>query len=523
VSSAPAASPATAVVARPRPRSAGDLFASDFAVVTVPALLALVLCVIGITGRSLGFDEAASVAIASQHGSAFRQAIAHDGGNMSGYYVLLHGLIALFGDGLIVIRGASALAAAVTVALTAWLGLSLFDRRVGLIAGLLSAVSLPLVFWGQSARGYAPMVALVTGSFAAFTALAAPEPRRRRAAWIAYVLCTGLAVYAGFVAALVVPAQLLALTRRRPAWPRVGSALGVTLLAWIPLVVLAAVRGSGQLFWVPRPTLSIDKQVLEAITSSGLEPSFHRSWVTIVGLCLIGLSLALAVVRTFRGRRAKPDSARALLVCWLLVPAALAWLESVVGQSIFLPRNLLPVLPAAALLLAVLMTDRRVPRPAAWSILGALLVLRAVPLIAAYGVSPEDWKGATGYVLTRAAPSDCIAFYPADAHMAFAYYVRTPARAPRSVLPQAPWGGVRPYVEDYASLSGAELRQLPGRCPRLWLVASHQGQPDGPAAARAHLARFQVLRAALRREYARSATTSFGYAATILVDRFSAP
>jgi hypothetical protein len=233
--------------------------------------------------------------------------------------------------------------------------------------------------------------------------------------------------------------------------------------------------------------------------------------------------LALAVVWTLRGRRTKPDWGRDLLICWLLVPVVLAWLESIAGQPIFLPRNLLPVLPATALLLALLVTDRRLPRPAAWPILAVLLVLRALPLIAAYGVSPEDWKSATGYVLTRAVPSDCIAFYPADAHMAFAYYVpaRVKARAPRSVLPLAPWGGLRPYVEDYASLTGAELRQLPVRCPRLWFVASHQGQPDGPAAARANLGRFRALRATLRREYARSATATFGYAATIVVDRFA--
>jgi len=36
-------------------------------------------------GASIGFDEAATVTIAAQHGSALGSAIAHDGGNMSGY------------------------------------------------------------------------------------------------------------------------------------------------------------------------------------------------------------------------------------------------------------------------------------------------------------------------------------------------------------------------------------------------------------------------------------------------------
>jgi hypothetical protein len=316
----------------------------------------------------------------------------------------------------------------------------------------------------------------------------------------------------------VVPAQLLVVARRRRAWPRVGSALAVAVLAWIPLAVLAATRGSGQLFWVPRPTLRADKQVLDAIASSGLEPSFHRLWATTAGLCLAGL-LLLALGLT--GRRRGPDWGRGLLLSWLLVPVALAWLESTFGQPIFLPRNLLPVLPAAALLLALALTDPRVPRVASWSLLAVLLVLRAAPLAAGYGVSPEDWKSAAAYVLARAAPSDCVAFYPADAHMAFAYYVPAGARAPRSILPLAPWGGSRPFVEDYASLARPELRGLPSRCPRLWLVSSHPGQPDGPAAARANLARFRTLRSALEREYPRSDFTTFGYAATITIERLS--
>src|SRR5690349_12450256 len=75
------------------------LAGGDAALLAGPVLLAVVLCLIGISGRSLGFDEAATVAIAGQHGSALWSAIAHDGGNMSGYYVLMHVLIDLFGNG----------------------------------------------------------------------------------------------------------------------------------------------------------------------------------------------------------------------------------------------------------------------------------------------------------------------------------------------------------------------------------------------------------------------------------------
>src|SRR5215469_7341758 len=156
------------LVRQPRtaPRGlAGDRRVLDVAVVGGAAALAIALCLIELTTRSLWLDEAATVAIASQHGSALWSAIAHDGGNMLGYYALLHVLIAWFGDGALVIRLPSVLAAGAAAGAVSLLGLRLFDRRVALAAAALTAVSLPLVFWGQNARGYAAMVALVAGSF----------------------------------------------------------------------------------------------------------------------------------------------------------------------------------------------------------------------------------------------------------------------------------------------------------------------------------------------------------------------
>ena len=207
--------PAAAPIVPPRARAFEDV-----AVVAGPAALAIALCLISLTSRSLWLDEAATVAIAGQHGSALWSAIAHDGGNMLGYYALEHVLIGWFGHGAFVIRLPSVLAAGCAAGAVALLGLRLFDRRVALASGALTAVSLPLVFWGQNARGYAPMVALVAGSFVAFDALLTSGSRR---SWIAYVVLTTLAVYASFVAVFALPAQLIALAwLRREAWRRVA-------------------------------------------------------------------------------------------------------------------------------------------------------------------------------------------------------------------------------------------------------------------------------------------------------------
>jgi mannosyltransferase len=466
----------------------------DVAVVGVPVGVALALCLIELTSRSLWMDEAATVAIAGQHGSAFWHAAAHDGGNMLGYYALLHVLIGWFGDGAFVIRLPSAIASGAAAGAVALLGLRLFDRRVALAAGLLTAVSLPLVFWGQDARGYAAMVALVAGSFVAFAAIV-DEPHRR-GPWVAYVVLTTLSVYASYVAIFALPAQLAALAWRRTSWRPVVGAMAACAVCWIPLAVLALSRGSNQLFWIGRPNLKIERQVIGALTSAGFEPNFRP---TVVSTPLAIVTLALLVLAASRIVRRR-DWGAVPALSWLIVPVGLMLIWSLVGQPIFTPRNLLVSLPAVALLLGWVIMSSRVPPVAAWGAIAVLIALRAVVLVPSYGSSPENWRAATAYVTQAAQPGDCIAFYPLDGSMPFDYYAGRP---------------VEPHVEQYQT-----PRVAPG-CSRVWLVASHQGLPTGTAASRAHYARYLAVRGALARRYPRQSTRSFGYASVIWVSLFS--
>jgi mannosyltransferase len=466
----------------------------DVAVVGVPAGVALALCLIELTSRSLWLDEAATVAIAGQHGSAFWHAAAHDGGNMLGYYALLHVLIGWFGDGAFVIRLPSAIASGAAAGAVALLGLRLFDRRVALAAGLLTAVSLPLVFWGQDARGYAAMVALVAGSFVAFAAIV-DEPRRR-GPWVAYVVLTTLSVYASYVAIFALPAQLAALAWRRTSWRPVVGAMAACAVCWIPLAVLALSRGSNQLFWIGRPNFKIERQVIGALTSAGFEPNFRP---TVVSTPLAIVTLALLVLAASRIVRRR-DWGAVLALSWLIVPVGLMLIWSFVGQPIFTPRNLLVSLPAVALLLGWVIMSSRVPPVAAWGAIAVLIALRAVVLVPSYGSSPENWRAATAYVTQAAQPGDCIAFYPLDGSMPFDYYAGRP---------------VEPHVEQY------QTPAVSTACSRVWLVASHQGLPTGTTASRAHYARYLAVRDALARRYPRQSTRSFGYASVIWVSLFS--
>jgi hypothetical protein len=538
-------------VSRPQP---GRLF--DLAAVGLPGLLGLILCLYDLNARSLWLDEAASISIASQHGAAFGAALAHDGGNMLGYYGLLHVLIGLFGTGSLVVRLPSALAGGATVALTSLIGLRLFNRRVAAVTGILAAVSLPLVYWGQDARGYEPMIAFVCASFLLLV-IALQRPTPGWGLWLGFVATTVAGVYMGLEAVLVCPVQLALLLwyRRHARW--LISALIVAGACCIPLAVLALDRGSGQIFWIPPPYAFTTRQILLTLGSAGLEPQFYSGSGDVL-LRLTELIVILGGLTTvgliWRSRTRTQAWRPVVIVGWLMVPLALTWVISEVGHSIWEARYLLISLPAVALVLAWLLVGLAAVGPGevtvAWGRLGlarrwplreatgrllstalralaalmlvALLTLRALQLVPSYGVSTEPWRAVTAHVLAASRPGDCIAFYPLDARMPFRYYLPANAQAPRSILPALPWAPIRPFVEDYSSLSPTQLARASRRCGRVWLVAGHEGGSE-TSLGRLHYIRYQALVAGLDQRYLHSSSRTFGQAQIITLELFSQP
>ncbi len=342
------------------------------------------------------------------------------------------------------------------------------------------------------------------------------------------MLFTALALYMSLIAALIVVAQLATF----PWWWRrrgreVLCGVAATGVLSIPLVLLALGRGSGQVAWVSRPKFVDIEQVLEAITGAGLQPSIHSTattfvllWLTVAAL----MAIAAVVVLAWRRRERRHEIfAPTLLLAWLVVPLVLVWIESLVAQPLFLPRNLLFGAPAAALLLAWGLTRRTVAPKLALGAVAVLLCLRALQVVPSYGVSPEDWRGATSFVLSQTRPGDCAVLYPSDGRMAFQYYVpsrlaSTSGRVPRPVVPNTPWSEVRTYVEDYSAPSGATIGSLASSCPRLWFISTHPGRPRGSPAARADYSRYLRLRAELQAAYSSHRVRYFGYASPVRVE-----
>lgn len=513
-----------------------------FLTIAVPALVGAGLTFFELTSRSLWLDESATISIASQHGHALWAGIAHDGGNMLIYYALLHVLMSWFGTTVLVVRLPSVLATAITAGAVAAIGCRLFGRREGLSAGLLAAVSLPLVYWGQNARAYSFIFAFVATSYLGFIALVGEDSARRpgrppRWAVPLYVVSLVLATYMSFIALLVVPAQLVALYWYRRRLKAVIGSLVVVAVVCAPLVPIARHRGAGQLFWVPKPTLGTAGSIYQAITSSALTPNFTlTSWsqpllvLTTVAIIYVGYrALRLAHRQPERGHLSRRNFVAALLAGWLLVPTILDFAESVVGQSIFQSRYLLISAPAVALILSWGIFSLSFPkaglaRYGAPALVGLFLVLRGLQILPTYGQSPENWRAAARYVLERAEPGDCVAFYPSDGRMAFDYYLRSgdgvPSAIPTPVLPTLPFSQVRPFVEVYKALTPAEVDRVAGSCKRLWLVSSHIGGIGLTARSALHYDRYRSMLNLLGLSYPEQIWAHFGYASRINVGLF---
>jgi hypothetical protein len=521
-----------------RRRLAGRDARLDLIAIAIPVLVGALLCAIELNTRSLWLDEGTSFAIASQHGASLWRGIAHDGGNMLLYYLLLHVWIGLFGAAAWVMRLPSLVADGVTGGLVVAIGLRLLrDRRQAVAGGLLTVISLPLLFWGQDARGYSLMLALATASMLAFVVIldGPPSPGRRpslddglrsRAAPVAYVLTTLAALYVGYDAGLLILAQLAALALVRGRARLVLGCLATVAVLCVPLLVLALDRGSGQLFWVPPLSGSVLGQSAMTLLSGGMPPNLHHTatsvLTTILSAALTIWALALAVRAQWRVR---------LLAAWLLIPAAVGVVLAAAGEPIELARCAILLMPALSLLLVWLLARAPLPRGAGPAAFAILIVLRLLQIVPSYGTSPEDWKAASAYVLhADAGQAACIAFYPQDGREVFNYYARRSAGAALArdgaqrlvpVLPSLPLGTVKPFVEQYETLAGGPLAAVTKRCSVLFLLASHIGQSSGPAVSREHLARYDQLRATLAARYAFQTSRQFGWAATVYVTRYS--
>jgi mannosyltransferase len=452
----------------------------------VPAGIAAVLCFAGIGSKSLWGDEAYSVALARSSWGGLWHVIVQREANMSLYYVALKVWTA-FGTSEAWVRSLSALFAVVSVVVVYVLGARLFDERTGLVAALLLAVNAFFVHYAQETRGYSLVLLLSALSTYLFVrCLDEPDGKAR----IAYAVVGAAAVYAHFFALFVIVAH--AVIVRRSGWRRLAPAFAGIAVLVAPLILFVAVRNSGQIDWIPRPT---PHDFVDSVQSLAGESR---------GLLLVyAIVVAAGLVTAWR---LSPRDLRPwlLLVAWLAVPVLGSFVLSY-AKPIFISRYLIVSLPALVLLAAAGIVRLRL-RVLGAIALAALLVLSARTLRYWYAdYAKEDWRAATRLVLTRSHPGDGAVFYRPSRRVPFEYYLSRSksGQPPLSIFPPVPYGHYDLLHDRSRVPSPTGLRTAAESRGRVWLIRGNYEptSADGQASTQIERALSRVGRRRLRRAF----------------------
>jgi 4-amino-4-deoxy-L-arabinose transferase-like glycosyltransferase len=151
-------------------------------------LLAFALRMVRVGARALWYDEAFAVLYASlSPAQMIYGTVTPAGGSGAAdvhpllYYFLLHGWMKLAGHSPLAARFLSVLLGVLTVALLTRLAVWCFDRRTGLVVGLLGALNPFHIAYSQEARMYALLgLATVTAAWGLLRALGERRGAERR-------------------------------------------------------------------------------------------------------------------------------------------------------------------------------------------------------------------------------------------------------------------------------------------------------------------------------------------------------
>ena len=446
--------------------------AGTLLMVLPPALLTLVMTVVGIGTRSLWNDEYATWYAATLSFGDLKRLVANVDAVVAPYYLLMHGWIAVFGESAASLRMPSALAMAVAAGLIALIGRRLFDPGAGLTAGLLFA-GLPAVCrYGQEARPYSFAIALAT--LATLMLLRAVErPTWRR--WTLYGLCLIVAALAHIVALSILLAHALFM------WHTFRSRGDFRQLRWIAGAVIAVTgvlplisEGHGQagaIDWIQLNGTALAQSPARVFGSGQ------------VAAVVAGTAVVAAALLWIRRR----DSV-ILLLSWAVLPPLFCVL-TFPFLHLFLHRYLLFTLPAWVLLASALgfafIRSAAERRSAAALSLAALVVVAAVFYAGVPGqqaarhspvVGEPDFRSAAMSVQARQQPGDAIAFAGAgrNGRRAFAYETRLAAVKPGDVLVAR----TSQQIGQFGTLECPDPGRCAGGTGRIWLITATENFED---------------------------------------------
>jgi mannosyltransferase len=320
-------------------------------------LVATVLRLYGLGQESLWYDELLSWSRSGYDTlSQVVSQAAHVSVHPPGYLGFLHFVQRYWGDSEWILRFPSALCGVLSVLVIFFLGARLYTRKEGLIAAALMAVLWCPVYYSQEARPYSMLLLatmVATYFWLPLVRHARDGSQFSRLGAGGYVVAAIISSYLHYFGLYLVFLQgmgalLLCLRRVRGLllMAAIYLVIGLAYLPWVP-AMLADLRREP--IWILAPTPGAILGYLRFL--------FNGSWSLLVVAALCGCGLGWGVYRiakeqSFREIGVEPLSSTLILVCWLVLPFAGAYVKSLVSVPVLTPRNLIISLPAAYLLVA---------------------------------------------------------------------------------------------------------------------------------------------------------------------------
>ncbi|MBN1811550.1 MAG: glycosyltransferase family 39 protein [Anaerolineae bacterium] len=439
-------------------------------------LLAFGLRMVRIAGRALWYDEAFAILYASldYEGMIYGTVTPVEGAGAADvhpllYYFSLHAWIGVTGQTPFAARFFSVVLGMVTMALLWRLAAWCFDRRVGLVVGLLAAANPFHVAYSQEARMYALLgLAAVIAAWGLLRALSEGKLRW----WALYAVGAALTLYAHNLGAFAVLAlNLLSLVRRR-WWCRVpalilADAIVLALFApWLIGVLPGQLGFIERAYWLGAPGANEAVRTLMLPVLTFYEvPVFWLLWVGLF------VSLVLLVLLILQAWRLRARAGWFLLLCWVPVVVLFTVAQ---WRPVYLERALLP--SALFYLVAVgwLLARGGLPRLLNAGLAALLIVTVTGSLVGhyAYARFPRPpFREAVAYLRERVEPDDAVVhtnkltFFPVHVYapdLAGEFLADRPG-SPEDTL-------ALPTQEALGIFATPTMAEAVGAAERVWLI-----------------------------------------------------
>jgi mannosyltransferase len=303
------------------------------------------------------------------------------------YYWLLKLWTMAFGNTELGIRSMSIFFGAVTVVFAFFLVLRLFGRRAAYVSLLFLVLSPMFIRYGQEARMYTLLTAIVVG--ATYMLVYATETKKRWA-WVTYGILVALGMLTQYFAALAwvahwvwrfvtvrAPKEKFSRTIRKLVDKQWLIAYGTAILLfafWMPFLVIQFLTIQGYGFWIKPVSVTTVPDFL-ADFSLFSDAGSVKSWVAL-GFYFLVVVFVVLIVKVLRTLEGKQRDGYLLMISLVTVPMILLLLMSMPPlRSAFVDRYLLTSVVFLSLLIgATLVLSRRFVGAVATGAIGLVVI-----------------------------------------------------------------------------------------------------------------------------------------------------